>query len=101
MGEPGSDVDLDGLSRQLQRLGRLMAAHGGSIELDCVSPDGSVRVAFRGLCAACALRPVTLLALIRPALLAVDGVTSVEATGVRVSAEAEARLVGGSMRSKG
>jgi Fe-S cluster biogenesis protein NfuA len=69
-----------------------LAGHFGSIEIVDVSVDGTVRIRFLGMCTHCPLRPVTLAATVRRALLEVKGITRVEAIGVRISAEAEERL---------
>ena len=45
------------------------------------------------MCAGCQYRPVTFAATVRPALLALEGVTAVEVAGSRISAEAEARVL--------
>ena len=79
------------LQARLDELRPALAAHAGGIEL--VEFDrGVVRLRFTGMCTGCHLRPLTTASTIRPALLAVDGVTSVEIEGSRISAEAEARL---------
>ena len=75
----------------LDRLRPVLDAHAGGIELVEVD-GGTVRLRFTGMCSGCHLRPVTTASTIRPALLAVAGVTAVEIEGSRVSAEAEARL---------
>jgi Fe-S cluster biogenesis protein NfuA len=78
------------LSR-LEELRPVLDAHAGGIEL--VEVDrGVVRLRFTGMCTGCHLRPLTTASTIRPVLLALDGVTSVEIEGSRVSAEADARL---------
>src|ERR1700738_1030678 len=80
------------LENRILEVNRLMRAHAGAIELLDVSEGGEVRVRFVGKCAGCELRPVTMAATVRPGLLAIEGVTRVTATGVRVSDEAELRL---------
>ena len=76
---------------RLEELRPVLDAHAGGIEL--VEVDrGVVRLRFTGMCTGCHLRPLTTASTIRPALLALDGVTSVEIEGSRISAEAEARL---------
>ena len=54
--------------------------------------DGAVRVSFTGLCTACWMRPVTLQNVVGPAFRDLDGVTDVQADGVRISAAAHQRL---------
>ena len=78
---------------QVQRLGRVLDAHAGGLQLVGTEADGSVTVRFTGMCCGCPLRPVSMAGLIRPALLSVEGVTAVSAEGGRISAEAESRLV--------
>lgn len=87
-------VDRAALDRRIYAASHLMAAHGGKLQLDDISDDGVVRVRFMGLCTACPLRPLTFGRIVRPALADVDGVTAVEAVGVRMSEEAERRLLG-------
>ncbi len=70
----------------------LWGSEAGGLELDAVAPDGTVRVRFTGLCTGCPYRPLTMAGTVRPALLQARGGTAVEATGSRISAEAEARL---------
>jgi Fe-S cluster biogenesis protein NfuA len=79
------------LRARLEELRPALAAHAGGIELVEFN-RGVVRLRFTGMCTGCHLRPLTTASTIRPALLAVDGVTSVEIEGSRISAEAEARL---------
>jgi Fe-S cluster biogenesis protein NfuA len=76
---------------RLEELRPVLDAHAGGIEL--VEVDrGVVRLRFTGMCCGCHLRPLTTASTVRPALLALDGVTSVEIEGSRISAEAETRL---------
>lgn len=89
---PAAGVDRNELETQVVRASHLLAAHGGSIAVEALDDGGVVRVRFEGLCASCALRPITLEALVRPLLLAVEGVRSVEMVGLRISDEAAARL---------
>lgn len=69
-----------------------LKVHGGDCELVAAGEDGAVTIKFLMACSACKLRPLTLLAGVRPRLLALDGVTAVAAVGVGVSAAAEARV---------
>lgn len=89
---PSGTLDFDEVRAQLAVVSHFLLAHGGAIELDSVEDGGVVRVRFEGLCASCALRPITLEALVRPSLLALDGVEAVEVSGLRISDEAGARL---------
>ena len=87
---------------RLDELRPVLGAHAGGVEL--VEVDrGVVRIRYTGMCTGCPLRPLTTASTVRPALLAVDGVESVEVEGSRLSAEAEARLAAafGKVRSVG
>jgi Fe-S cluster biogenesis protein NfuA len=76
---------------RLEELRPALAAHAGGVEL--VEVAGSVvRLRYTGMCAGCHLRPLTTASTVRPALLALEGVSEVEIEGSRISAEAEARL---------
>lgn len=65
--------------------------HGGDCELLGVD-GGVVRIRFLLACTACRLRPLTLLAAIRPRLLELQGVVDVRAEGVGVSDAAVRRV---------
>jgi Fe-S cluster biogenesis protein NfuA len=80
------------LSERLRIVSHLLSAHGGSVELDSISDTGVVRVRFKGLCASCALRPITLESIIRPLITSLPGVSAVEVSGLTISGEARARL---------
>jgi Fe-S cluster biogenesis protein NfuA len=84
---------LEAVQRQVRRLGSVLDAHAGGLQLVGVEDGGSVTVRFTGMCCGCPLRPVSMAGLVRPALLSVEGVTAVSAEGGRISAEAESRLV--------
>jgi Fe-S cluster biogenesis protein NfuA len=77
---------------RVRDLSHLMTMHAGGVELEDVDADGNVRVRFTGMCTGCLYRPVTMAATIRPALMELDGVASVQAAGSRVSEKAERRL---------
>jgi Fe-S cluster biogenesis protein NfuA len=81
-----------GVERRVEEVSAILHAHAGGIQLDRIDDDGRVHVNFTGACTGCPYRPVTMETTIRPALLQLGGVTSVEATGSRISAEAERRL---------
>ena len=84
---------------RLEELRPALAAHAGGIEL--VEVDGGVaRIRFTGMCTGCHLRPLTTASTIRPALLALDGITAVEVEGCRISAEAEVRLAAAFARGR-
>jgi Fe-S cluster biogenesis protein NfuA len=86
-------IDHGLLAGTIDSLSRLIRAHAGGLELVSVDDEhGAVTVRYTGMCVGCEFRPVTTEGSVRPALLAVAGVTEVLITGMRVSAEAEARL---------
>lgn len=72
-------------------LSRVLRAHGGSLDL-LGQDDGTVRLRFSGMCGSCPAKPSCLEATVRPALLAVEGVTEVDAEGTRLDPAAQARL---------
>lgn len=80
---------VDAVALRVEELGVVLSAHAGGIELVEVT-DGVARVRYTAMCTGCPLRPLTTASTVRPALLELDGVESVE--GSRISAEAEARL---------
>ncbi len=95
----------DDLSSAVRRASLAFRSHGGGVELDTVAagtaagsrdggadPGSTVRVRFLGACTGCPCRPGCLTATVEPLLLEVSGVRRVEAEGVRISAEAQARL---------
>jgi Fe-S cluster biogenesis protein NfuA len=85
-------VDRALVEERIAEVNRLMSAHAGEIVIDDLSDDGVLRVKFLATCTACPYRPLTMAGTIRPALLAIPGVTRVEAVGSRISEEAEHRL---------
>jgi Fe-S cluster biogenesis protein NfuA len=86
-------MDLEARVRgRLDDVSRLMNAHAGGLELIDLDDNGGVTVKFTGMCVGCPFRPMTMAGTIRPALLAIEGVESVRATGSRISEEAEERL---------
>lgn len=84
--------DRAALDERLAQLRRVMATHGGGVELVSVGGDGGVRLRFTGLCAGCRLRPLTFAQTIQPALAGVPGIGQVDADGARISQEAVARM---------
>jgi Fe-S cluster biogenesis protein NfuA len=82
----------DRIANTVAALSAALDTHAGGLELVSSGGDGSVEVRFTGMCTGCPLRPVSFNGLVKPALLAIDGVRAVHAHGGRISAEAEARL---------
>jgi Fe-S cluster biogenesis protein NfuA len=80
------------IDQRVRLVSGLLSAHAGGIELEELAPDGSVRVRFVGMCTGCPFKGLTLTATVQPMLREVQGVTRVEAIGVRLSDEAEKRL---------
>lgn len=85
-------VDRPRLDERVALVNRLMAAHGGRIDVINVSDAGDVQVRFAGLCGGCAMKPLTMESLVRPALSALDDVATVGALGVRISEEVRERI---------
>lgn len=85
-------MDQDALGERVRQVSTYLRMHAGGIELSGISGDGEVHVQFTGMCTGCPYRPVTMAATVRPALLQIEGVTSVHAQGSRISEEAERRL---------
>jgi Fe-S cluster biogenesis protein NfuA len=85
-------MDEAAVAHRVSEVSRLLGAHAGGIELEQLDEEGRVRIRFTGMCTGCLFRPVTMATTIRPALLEVDGVRGVEATGVRISEHAARRL---------
>ncbi|MGY1608377.1 MULTISPECIES: NifU family protein [unclassified Geodermatophilus] len=75
-----------------RRVTALFRSHGGSVAVAGTDTAGAVEVRFGGTCSGCPSQALCLEHTVRPRLLAVPGVTSVTATGARVSDEADARL---------
>jgi Fe-S cluster biogenesis protein NfuA len=82
---------VDAVALRVEELRVVLGAHAGGIELVDVA-GGVARVRYTGMCTGCPLRPLTTVSTVRPALLQVAGVESVEVEGSRISEEAEARL---------
>lgn len=82
---------VDVVALRVDEIGVVLGAHAGGVELIEVEA-GAVRLRFRGMCTGCPLRPLTTVSTVRPALLELNGVESVEIEGSRISEEAEARL---------
>jgi Fe-S cluster biogenesis protein NfuA len=89
---PSAPRSEEALSQAVEELSQVLHAHAGGLELVDVDAEGGVTVRFTGMCTGCPVRPVTLVGLIKPALLELDGVEAVSAEGGRMSSHAEARL---------
>ncbi|MFI7708682.1 NifU family protein [Nonomuraea sp. NPDC049480] len=85
-------MDQDALGERVRQVSTYLRMHAGGIELSRVSDEGEVHVQFTGMCTGCPYRPVTMAATVRPALLQIEGITSVHAQGSRISEGAERRL---------
>jgi Fe-S cluster biogenesis protein NfuA len=93
MGRDGGPVDDQAqVGAAARRVTALFRSHGGSVEVAGTDAAGAVRVRFGGMCSGCPSQAACLQHTVRPRLMAVPGVTSVTATGARVSEEAAARL---------
>ncbi len=88
--DPAAAVSAE-LDRAVARANARFRPHGGGIELLSVT-DGRARIRFAGLCTGCACRAQCLLATAEPELRTVDGVTEVEAVGVRLDPDQRERL---------
>ena len=86
-------VDRAALAAAMDEINAAMRSHAGEIVLESVTGEGVVTVRFDAFCASCLYRPATMTATVRPILMAVPGVTRVDAPGTRISAAAERRLV--------
>jgi Fe-S cluster biogenesis protein NfuA len=80
------------IAEHVAMLSDFLGQHAGGLTLEGIDDDGHVTVRYTGMCTGCLYRPVTMGATIRPYLLEVDGVTSVEAVGSRMNDQANARL---------
>jgi Fe-S cluster biogenesis protein NfuA len=87
-----SAPDPGALDQRISELSKFISNHAGGIELSQVTGGGEIEVKFTGMCAGCPYRPVTMASTVRPALMEIDGVTSVRAVGSRISEQAEKRL---------
>jgi Fe-S cluster biogenesis protein NfuA len=80
------------VARNVERLSERLRSHGGGVELVDFSSDGALRVRLTGMCAGCYAKPLTVGAVIRPALEGVAGVTRVDVLGARMSLAAYERV---------
>jgi Fe-S cluster biogenesis protein NfuA len=86
------ETDSPTVQPRARAVSHLLGSHGGGIKVIESKRAGVVRVRFTGLCAACWMRPITMTKIVEPALRDLDGVTAVEAEGVRYSTHAQKRL---------
>ena len=94
-----ASVDRTRLEARARLVSRMLAPHGGGVEVIDAGADGTVRLAFTGLCTACWMRPITLENVVGPAFRDLDGVADVQVDGVRISAAAQQRLSQASARA--
>lgn len=85
-------MDREVVEERIRELSAYIRMHAGGVELAELTNGGAVQVRFTGMCTGCPYRPVTMAATVRPALMEIEGVTSVEAVGSRISAQAEKRI---------
>lgn len=85
-----ASVDRAAVDLRARAVSELLSSHAGGLEVVSFE-DGVVRVEFTGLCTACWMRPVTMLNIIEPAFLDMDGVDAVEVLGARYSRQARER----------
>jgi Fe-S cluster biogenesis protein NfuA len=83
---------IEEIREHVEMLSEFLGQHAGGLTLEDVDEDGHVTVRYTGMCTGCLYRPVTMGATIRPFLLEVEGVTSVDAVGSRMNDKAQARL---------
>jgi Fe-S cluster biogenesis protein NfuA len=93
-----ASVDRAKLEARARLVSRMLAPHGGGVEVVDAGADGAVRLSFTGLCTACWMRPITLENVVGPAFRDLDGVADVQVDGVRISAAAQQRLSQASAR---
>lgn len=86
-------IDVDLLTDELARVNLRLRAHGGGIDLIHVSEAGVVDLRFTGMCSGCPYKALTWNGTVRAILSQVPGVSALTAPGVRISEEAEARLI--------
>jgi Fe-S cluster biogenesis protein NfuA len=77
---------------RIGRISQVLGSHAGGVTLDKLGEGGDVVLRFTGMCVGCHLKPVTMMSLVIPALLDIEGVTSVEAPGAAASLESQERL---------
>lgn len=87
--------DQEAVERRITSLNRMMYAHRGGVDLHAVHEDGTIVVQYRGMCTGCAYRPICSETAVRPALVELAGVSSVDVRGSRVNEENRRALVDG------
>lgn len=90
MKSPVEQTELAVLQALDARVRPFLRLHGGDCELASIV-NGVVTIRFLMACTACKLRPLTLLAGVRPRLLTIPGVREVTAVGVGISEAAVRR----------
>ena len=85
-------IDTDALAVEIKRVSTRMRSHGGGIELTSVDQTGRVVVRFTGMCCGCPYKALCWHGTVEPMLSATEGVTALDAPGIRISEEAAARL---------
>ena len=85
-------IDKTDLDSVVHDVSLRLRSHGGGIELTAVNEVGDVSVRFTGMCCGCPYKALTWRGTVHPMLSRIDGVTSVDAPGIRISEEAEERL---------
>jgi Fe-S cluster biogenesis protein NfuA len=80
------------IAEHVEMLSDFLGQHAGGLTLESISEAGHVTVRYTGMCTGCLYRPVTMGATIRPFLMEVEGVTSVEAVGSRMNDRANEML---------
>jgi Fe-S cluster biogenesis protein NfuA len=68
----------------------ILRSHGGGVAVRSLR-DGVLELEWQGACLGCPLRAMTVVAVLEPALLGIDGIDRIEA-GVRLSAAARDRI---------
>ena len=89
---PGSLPDRGALARRVASVNQFMSVHRGGLALVDVDDEGLVEVEYRGMCTGCTYRPICSETTVRPALLALEGVSSVAIRGGGVNTENRLRL---------
>lgn len=84
------------LTEQLEEavglLKRMLRTHGGDISIAYDEETGKVEARLTGMCSACPLKPLTAAASVVPILEQVEGVTTINVAGARVSEAARQRI---------